>query len=47
MKKILLGFMMALGLSGAALAAGAGFPLDKAPQRTNDMARCKTVPSCS
>ena len=38
MKKILLGFMMALGLSGAALAAGAAFPLDKAPQRTNDMA---------
>jgi ubiquinol-cytochrome c reductase cytochrome c1 subunit len=38
MKKILLGFMMALGMSGAALAAGAGFPLDKAPQRTNDMA---------
>lgn len=38
MKKILLGFMMALGMSGAALAAGAAFPLDKAPQRTNDMA---------
>jgi ubiquinol-cytochrome c reductase cytochrome c1 subunit len=38
MKKILLGFMLALGLSGAALAAGAGFPLDKAPARTNDMA---------
>lgn len=38
MKKILLGFMMALGMSGVALAAGAGFPLDKAPQRTNDMA---------
>jgi len=37
MKKILLGFMMALGMSGAALAAGAAFPLDKAPQRTNDM----------
>ncbi|MBS3996878.1 MAG: cytochrome c1 [Hydrogenophaga sp.] len=38
MKKILLGFMLALGLSGAALAAGSGFPLDKAPARTNDMA---------
>lgn len=38
MKKILLGFMLALGLSGAALAAGGGVPLDKAPQRTNDMA---------
>lgn len=38
MKKILLGLVMAMGLSGAALAAGAGFPLDKAPQRTNDMA---------
>jgi ubiquinol-cytochrome c reductase cytochrome c1 subunit len=38
MKKILLGFLLALGLSGAALAAGGGFPLDKAPQRTNDMA---------
>jgi ubiquinol-cytochrome c reductase cytochrome c1 subunit len=38
MKKILLGFMLALGLSGAALAAGGGIPLDKAPQRTNDMA---------
>jgi ubiquinol-cytochrome c reductase cytochrome c1 subunit len=38
MKKIILGFMLALGLSGAALAAGGGIPLDKAPQRTNDMA---------
>ncbi|WP_066268355.1 cytochrome c1 [Hydrogenophaga palleronii] len=38
MKKILLGFMLALGMSGAALAAGGGIPLDKAPQRTNDMA---------
>lgn len=38
MKKILLGFVMALGLSGAALAAGGSIPLDKAPQRTNDMA---------
>jgi ubiquinol-cytochrome c reductase cytochrome c1 subunit len=37
MKKILLGFAMALGLSGAAMAAGSGFPLDKAPNRTNDM----------
>jgi ubiquinol-cytochrome c reductase cytochrome c1 subunit len=38
MKKILLGFMLALGLSGNVLAAGASFPLDKAPNRTNDMA---------
>ena len=38
MKKLLLGLMMALGLSGVASAAGAGFPLDKAPARTNDMA---------
>jgi ubiquinol-cytochrome c reductase cytochrome c1 subunit len=38
MKKILLGFMLALGLSGAAMAAGGSIPLDKAPQRTNDMA---------
>ncbi|QCB46702.1 cytochrome c1 [Hydrogenophaga sp. PAMC20947] len=38
MKKILLGFALALGLSGAAMAAGGGFPLDKAPNRTNDMA---------
>ncbi|MBW0170691.1 MAG: cytochrome c1 [Hydrogenophaga sp.] len=38
MKKILLGFMLALGMSGAALAAGGGIPLDKAPKRTNDMA---------
>ena len=38
MKKILMGFALALGLSGAAMAAGGGFPLDKAPNRTNDMA---------
>ena len=38
MKKILLGFALALGVSSAALAAGGGFPLDKAPHRTNDMA---------
>ena len=38
MKKILLGFMMALGLSGSVLAAGGGFPLETAPRRTNDMA---------
>jgi ubiquinol-cytochrome c reductase cytochrome c1 subunit len=38
MKKILLGLMLALGLSGVALAAGGSFPLDKAPARTNDMA---------
>jgi ubiquinol-cytochrome c reductase cytochrome c1 subunit len=38
MKKILLGFALAVGLSGAAMAAGGSIPLDKAPQRTNDMA---------
>ena len=38
MKKMLLGLALALGLSGAAIAAGGGFPLDKAPKRTNDMA---------
>lgn len=38
MKKLLLGLVMALGMSGAAMAAGAGFPLDQAPKRTNDMA---------
>jgi ubiquinol-cytochrome c reductase cytochrome c1 subunit len=38
MKKMLLGLMLALGLTGAAQAAGGGFALDKAPQRTNDMA---------
>ena len=38
MKKILLGFMLALGMSGAVLAAGDNIPLDKAPKRTNDMA---------
>ena len=38
MKKILLGFMLAMGMSGAVLAAGGNIPLDKAPKRTNDMA---------
>lgn len=38
MKKMLLGLTLALGLNGAVLAAGASFPLDKAPPRTNDMA---------
>lgn len=38
MKKILTGFVLALGLSGTVLAAGGGIPLDKAPARTNDMA---------
>ena len=38
MKKLILGLAMALGLSGAAMASGGGFPLDKAPSRTNDMA---------
>lgn len=38
MKKIFLGFMMALGLSGTVLASGSGMTLDKAPKRTNDLA---------
>jgi ubiquinol-cytochrome c reductase cytochrome c1 subunit len=38
MKKWIAGFVMALGLAGGALASGASFPLDKAPNRTNDMA---------
>lgn len=38
MKKILMGLMLALGLNGAVMAAGGGFPLEKAPARTNDMA---------
>ena len=38
MKKMFLGLMLAFGLSGVAMAAGSGFPLDKAPARTNDMA---------
>lgn len=38
MKKMFLGLMLAFGLSGAVMAAGSSFPLDKAPQRTNDMA---------
>ena len=38
MKKILMGFALCLGLSGMAMAAGGGIPLEKAPQRTNDMA---------
>jgi len=38
MKKWIAGIVMALGLVGGALASGASFPLDKAPNRTNDMA---------
>jgi ubiquinol-cytochrome c reductase cytochrome c1 subunit len=38
MKKLFLGLALALGLSGSALASSGAFPLDKAPQRTNDMA---------
>lgn len=38
MKKMLLGFALALGLCGPVLAAGGGFPIEKAPDRTNDMA---------
>jgi len=36
MKKILLGFALSIGLSSA-MAAGSNFPMDKAPNRTNDM----------
>lgn len=38
MKKLITAFAMVLGLVGGAQAAGAEFPLDKAPKRTNDMA---------
>lgn len=38
MKKILLGLLLVLGLSGLALAAKPSIPMDVAPQRTNDMA---------
>jgi len=38
MKKVLIGLALCLGMSGAAMAAGGGIPLEKAPQRTNDMA---------
>ena len=38
MKKWIAGCLMALGLATNALAAGGGFPLDKAPALTNDMA---------
>jgi ubiquinol-cytochrome c reductase cytochrome c1 subunit len=38
MKKILMGLALCLGMSGAAFAAGGGIPLERAPQRTNDMA---------
>ncbi len=37
MKKILMGLALALGMSGAVLAAGATIPMDKAPYRVNDM----------
>lgn len=38
MKKFLMGLALAMGLNGMVLASGSSFPLDKAPQRTNDMA---------
>ena len=44
MKKWIAGIVMALGLAGGALASGASFPLDKAPNRTycavNSRGRC-------
>ena len=38
MKKVLIGLALCLGMSGAAMAAGGGIPLEQAPKRTNDMA---------
>lgn len=38
MKKFFFALMVSLGLAGSALAAGGGIALDKAPNRTNDMA---------
>lgn len=38
MKKIIAVFSILMALMGGAQAAGAGFPLDKAPNRTNDLA---------
>lgn len=38
MKKWIAGCVVALGLAGGALAAGGGFPLDKAPKPTTDLA---------
>ena len=38
MKKLILGWILALGAATGALAAGGGIPLDKAPKLTNDMA---------
>ncbi|WP_342129925.1 cytochrome c1 [Hydrogenophaga sp. OTU3427] len=38
MKKLILGWMLALGAATGALASGGGIPLDKAPKLTNDMA---------
>lgn len=38
MKKILMGLALCFGMTGAALAAGGGIPLEQAPNRTNDMA---------
>jgi ubiquinol-cytochrome c reductase cytochrome c1 subunit len=37
MKKMILSFVLASAMSGAAWAAGASIPMEKAPQRTNDM----------
>ena len=38
MKKLILGWMLALGAATGALAAGGGIALDKAPKLTNDVA---------
>ncbi|GAB4088659.1 cytochrome c1 [Hydrogenophaga soli] len=38
MKKLITAFALVVGLVGGAHAAGATFPLDKAPNRTNDLA---------
>ena len=37
MKKWIVGCLMALGVASQALAAGGGFPMDKAPKLTNDL----------
>ncbi len=38
MKKLILGWLLGLGVATGALAAGGGIPMDKAPKLTNDLA---------
>jgi ubiquinol-cytochrome c reductase cytochrome b subunit len=49
MKKLILTLIAALGIVShdGAHAAGGGIAWDKAPNKTNDLAACKTAPSCS